>query len=104
MRRNLISGFVGDTGHLTECLDTPSRYILVHMARTSIHLDEELVQRVMVRYKLSTKREAVDYALRHLAGEPLTRGQAADLLGSIPDFSVPEDPGPHLRSAPHDPD
>jgi Arc/MetJ family transcription regulator len=74
------------------------------MARTNIDLDEELVQRVMERYKLSTKREAVDYALRHLAGEPLTRGQAADLLGSIPDFSVPEDTGPHLRSAPHDSD
>lgn len=68
--------------------------MVVHMARTNIDLDEELVQRVMVRYNLTTKREAVDYALRHLAGEPLTRAQAAKMLGSIPDFLVPEDTGP----------
>jgi len=63
------------------------------MARTNIDLDEELVQRVMVRYQLSTKREAVDYALRRLAGESLTRGQAAEMFGSIPNFSVPADTG-----------
>lgn len=63
------------------------------MAQTNIDLDEELVQRVMVRYHLSTKREAVDYALRHLAGEPLARVEVADMLGSIPDFSVPSDTG-----------
>ena len=63
------------------------------MAQTNNDLDEELVQRVMMRYHLSTKREAVDYALCHLAGEPLTRVQAADMLGSIPDFSVPSDTG-----------
>ena len=85
-------------------MHTPSRCMVVHMARTNIDLDEELVQRVMVRYKLSTKREAVDYALRHLAGEPLSRGQAADLLGSIPDFSVPTESGPPLWDADHDSD
>jgi len=74
------------------------------MARTNIDVDEELVQRVMMRYHLSTKREAVNYALRHLAGEPLTRVQAADMLGSMPDFSAPEDTGPHMRSTRHDSD
>jgi Arc/MetJ family transcription regulator len=74
------------------------------MARTNIDLDEELVQRVMVRYHLSTKREAVDYALRHLAGEPLTRVQAAEMLGSIPDFSVPTESGPRSLDANHDSD
>ncbi len=74
------------------------------MARTNIDLDEELVQRVMVRYHLSTKREAVDYALRHLAGEPLTRVQAAEMLGSIPDFSVPAESGPRSWDANHDSD
>jgi Arc/MetJ family transcription regulator len=67
--------------------------MIIHMARTNIDLDEELVQRVMMRYHLSTKREAVDYALRHLAGNPLTRREAADMLGSIQDFSVPTDTG-----------
>jgi len=72
--------------------------MVVHVARTNIDLDEELVQRVMVRYHLSTKREAVDYALRHLAGEPLTRMQAAEMLGSTPDFAVPTESGPRTRS------
>ena len=78
--------------------------MVVHMARTNIDLDEELVQRVMVRYQLSTKREAVDYALRHLAGEPLTRVQAAERLGSIPDFSGPTESGPPPWDADHDSD
>jgi Arc/MetJ family transcription regulator len=78
--------------------------MVVHMARTNIDLDEELVQRVMVRYHLSTKREAVDYALRHLAGEPLTRVQAAEMPGSIPDFSVPTESGPRSWDANHDSD
>ncbi|MCF8530222.1 MAG: type II toxin-antitoxin system VapB family antitoxin [Candidatus Nanopelagicales bacterium] len=74
------------------------------MARTNIDVDEDLVQRVMTRYHLSTKREAVNYALRHLAGEPLTRVQAADMLGSMPDFSASGDTGPHMRSTRHDSD
>jgi Arc/MetJ family transcription regulator len=78
--------------------------MVVFMARTNIDLDEELVQRVMVRYHLSTKREAVDYALRHLAGEPLTRVQAAEMLGSIPDFSGPMESGPPPWDADHDSD
>ena len=78
--------------------------MVVFMARTNIDLDEELVQRVMARYQLSTKREAVDYALRHLAGEPLTRVQAAEMFGSIPDFSVPTESGPPPWDADHDSD
>jgi len=64
------------------------------MGRTNIDIDEGLVQRVMVRFGLTTKREAVDYALRHVIGEPMTRAQAADMLGAIPDFSIPQDIGP----------
>lgn len=61
------------------------------MGRTNIDIDDALVHRVMVRFHLSTKREAVDYALRHLVGQPMTREQAAAMLGSIPDFSVPSE-------------
>ncbi len=61
------------------------------MARTNIDIDDALVHGVMVRYRIQTKREAVDYALRHLIGQPLTPDQAADLLGAIPDFAVPAD-------------
>ena len=60
--------------------------MVVHVARTNIDLDEELVQRVMVRYHLSTKREA------------------GELLDSIPDFSVPTESGPPAWEANHDSD
>lgn len=39
------------------------------MGRTNIVIDDELVARVMELYGLRTKREAVDLALRRLAGE-----------------------------------
>jgi len=41
------------------------------MSRTNIDLDDDLVATVMQRYGLTTKKDAVDYALRNLAGQPL---------------------------------
>ena len=52
------------------------------MSRTNIDIDDELCQRVMDRYHLATKREAVNMALRHLAGEPLCLNEARALKGS----------------------
>ncbi|MEX0846953.1 MAG: type II toxin-antitoxin system VapB family antitoxin [Ilumatobacteraceae bacterium] len=52
------------------------------MSRTNIDIDDELCQRVMDRYRLSSKREAVNMALRHLAGEPLRLDEARALKGS----------------------
>lgn len=43
------------------------------MTRTNIEIDDELVMRVMKRYELKTKKEAVDLALRQVAGAPLTQ-------------------------------
>jgi Arc/MetJ family transcription regulator len=43
------------------------------MARTNIDLDDDLVAEVMRRFGVSTKKEAVDLALRRLVGVPLTR-------------------------------
>ena len=43
------------------------------MARTNIDLDDRLVAEVMRRFPVSTKKDAVDLALRRLVGEPLTR-------------------------------
>jgi Arc/MetJ family transcription regulator len=43
------------------------------MTRTNIEIDDELVGRVMRRYELKTKKEAVDLALRQVAGTPLTQ-------------------------------
>ena len=45
----------------------------------------------MVRYHLTTKREAVDYALRALVGNPMTTAEALAMAGSMPDFELPTD-------------
>jgi Arc/MetJ family transcription regulator len=66
------------------------------MSRTNIDIDDELVEIVMVRYQLKTKREAVDYALRNLAGQPMTKEEALAMCGSMPDFEVPEDRFTHF--------
>jgi Arc/MetJ family transcription regulator len=52
------------------------------MARTNIDLDEHACRAVMERYHLTTKREAVNYALRTLAAEPLDTDAARRLRGS----------------------
>lgn len=41
------------------------------MARTNIDLDEEAVAAVMRRFDLKTKRDAVNFALRRVAGPPV---------------------------------
>ena len=51
------------------------------MTRTNIDIDDELVSRVMHRHGLRTKKEAVDLALRRLAGPPLTTEALASLEG-----------------------
>jgi Arc/MetJ family transcription regulator len=51
------------------------------MARTNIDIDEELVGRAMLVYRLRSKREAVDFALRRLVGEPMSRREALALEG-----------------------
>jgi Arc/MetJ family transcription regulator len=43
------------------------------MSRTNIDIDDELIQSVMQRYALRTKREAVEFALREVAPRRLTR-------------------------------
>jgi len=52
------------------------------MGRTNIEIDDELVARVMHRYGLSTKRSAVDLALRRLDLEPMSREDALAMRGS----------------------
>ncbi len=74
---------------LQHVLHTPHRCIVFHMSRTNIDINDELVEIVMMRYQLTTKREAVDYALRHLAGQPMTTEEALAMFGSMPDFEVP---------------
>ena len=52
------------------------------MARTNIDIDESACRVVMERYHLTTKREAVNLALRTLAAEPLDVAAARELRGS----------------------
>ncbi len=52
------------------------------MARTNIDIDEDACRVVMQRYHMTSKREAVNYALRTLAAEPLSLDEARALRGS----------------------
>jgi Arc/MetJ family transcription regulator len=52
------------------------------MARTNIDIDEKACAEVMRRYQLETKREAVNFALNAVAGEPLSLKEARNLRGS----------------------
>ena len=42
------------------------------MTRTNIDIDDDLIDEVMRRYAVATKKDAVDLALRRLVGVPLT--------------------------------
>ncbi|MFK5634046.1 MULTISPECIES: type II toxin-antitoxin system VapB family antitoxin [unclassified Ornithinimicrobium] len=52
------------------------------MSRTNIDIDDALVATVMRRFGLRTKKEAVDLALRRLAGPVPTREELLALEGS----------------------
>jgi len=52
------------------------------MSRTTINIDDQLVAQVIRRYRLASKREAVELALRRLVSVPLSREQALSLDGS----------------------
>jgi Arc/MetJ family transcription regulator len=50
--------------------------------RANIEIDETYLQVVMDRYGLRTMTEAVDLALRHLAGQPMSREEALAMCGA----------------------
>jgi Arc/MetJ family transcription regulator len=66
------------------------------MSRTNIDIDDELIDRVMRRYRLPSKRAAVELALRRLAGEPMSRDEAlamegAGWSGDLDELRAPDD-------------
>ncbi len=63
-------------------------------ARTNIEIDEGYVRTIMDRYGVHTKTEAVDLALRHLAGQPMTREEALAMRGANAVDEVPRDATP----------
>ena len=63
-------------------------------ARTNIEIEDTYVQAIMDRYGVRTKTEAVDLALRHLAGQPMTREEALAMRGARLIDTVPDDVAP----------
>lgn len=53
------------------------------MTRTNIEMDDELVARAVQKYGLTTKRSAVELALKRLVGPPLSGAALQDYLGEI---------------------
>lgn len=52
------------------------------MSRTNIDIDDDLVASVMRRYGLSTKKDAVDFALRQVSVVPMTTREMRAMRGS----------------------
>jgi Arc/MetJ family transcription regulator len=62
--------------------------------RTNIEIEDDYVQVIMDRYGIRTKTEAVELALRHLAGQPMTREQALSMRGAHAIADIPADTAP----------
>jgi Arc/MetJ family transcription regulator len=62
--------------------------------RTNIEIEDAYLQVVMDRYGLRTKTEAVELALRHLAGLPMTREEALAMRGAHAIDEPPADTPP----------
>ena len=61
--------------------------------RTNIELEDVDVRAIMDRYGVRTKTEAVALALRHLAGQPMTRDEALAMRGANAIAEIPADTG-----------
>jgi Arc/MetJ family transcription regulator len=62
--------------------------------RTNIELEDAYIRAIMDRFGVHTKTEAVDLALRHLAGQPMTRDEALAMRGAHAIERIPADVGP----------
>jgi Arc/MetJ family transcription regulator len=65
--------------------------------RTNIEIEDDYLRAVMDRYGIHTKTEAVDLALRHLAGQPMSRDEALAMRGAHALGEIPEDATPTGR-------
>jgi Arc/MetJ family transcription regulator len=66
--------------------------------RTNIEIEDSYVEAIMDRYGVRTKTEAVDLALRTLAGQPMTREEALAMRGAHAIGEVPPDAPPRGAS------
>jgi Arc/MetJ family transcription regulator len=67
-------------------------------SRTNIEIEQNYVDAIMDRYGVHTKTEAVDLALRHLAGQPMTRAEALAMRGAHAIGDVPDDAAPRATA------
>jgi Arc/MetJ family transcription regulator len=65
--------------------------------RTNIEIEEAPLRVVMARYGLRTKTAAVNLALEHLAGQPMSLEEAMGMEGAHAIGEVPADTGPEIR-------
>ena len=66
--------------------------------RTNIEIDSGHVEAIMDRYGVRTKTAAVDLALRHLAGQPMTREEALGMRGARAIGAPPPDVPPRATA------
>lgn len=66
--------------------------------RTNIEVEDTYVRLIMDRYGVRTKTEAVDLALRQLAGQPMTREEALAMRGANAIIEAPSDAAPRSDS------
>jgi Arc/MetJ family transcription regulator len=66
----------------------------VARTRTNIEIENDYVETIMRRYGVRTKTEAVDLALRALAGQPMTREEALAMEGTFSLDELPPDQPP----------
>ena len=62
---------------------------------TNIEIEDVHVQAIMERFGVRTRTEAVALALRHLAGQPMTREEALQMRGARAIAAVPPERSPH---------
>jgi Arc/MetJ family transcription regulator len=66
--------------------------------RTNIEIEDTYIRAIMERYGVRTKTAAVDLALRHLAGQPMTREEALAMQGAHAIAELPADTPPHIAA------
>jgi Arc/MetJ family transcription regulator len=66
--------------------------------RTNIEIEDSYVKAIMDRYGARTKTAAVDLALRHLAGQPMTRDEALAMQGVQAIGELPADAPPRMAA------
>lgn len=77
----------------TRCVPDVYRTCMAKV-RTNIEIEDDHVRAIMDRFGVHTKTEAVDLALRHLAGQPMSREEALAMRGARAIDAIPEDSGP----------